>query len=617
MKPKIKKILFSTIGITVGLSCLSSLIAYKTKNSFKPSFYNYKSYMSHDNINQVNKDFDYKVFDEINQFSKALINNKAAAGIGTEYLSINLIKNKLISKIDFATLLDDETLITCEKVEKALQQIYRPEIWEHLKSFDKYLTNNEGSLWEYFIPYYSQDAIVGYNIQKNKIKNQGILKDNGEINFDATEFKNRFGVNKTHNLENILKVLKENNFTHLMITDAMRDNLAYASAYWKLPDNSYTDKKFTGEVHKNTYQELMIYFAELLKNSWNSDLKDLNNISFKGDSLEIIRNLLNPQFKDHSAALMYNGDAMNAYYASEHFSELKDKTSIRGIKPKHNILLVDGFILARNNEKQNKQYLKSLSNSIFKKLKDTHHLINNLNSKNLKQQIITEAVYFADWQKYKKIEWENLGLSESEINDLLNHFGKLVNLATTENQNKLNDFYSSRNQHQNFLNGKTNEDVNIEERISPYTKIIFEELNSNFQNIFSDNSNQNSLATTLRKLFNKTINIKTQAQITDQKDKLLILARIIAKINLLNSRIESLDPVISNFNYVRYVPTDTELYELVLRNYFLDYFTGQDETVIKIYEIINNQNNIHTALGPVSDRLQSLLNTEYFNRTKS
>ncbi|MCU9932062.1 hypothetical protein NWE59_06460 [Mycoplasmopsis felis] len=88
----------STIFITT--------LTLKKNKSFKPSFYNYKSYMSDDNIEHLNNTFDYKEFDEINQFTNALINNKAAAGIGSDFLAAELANKGLISKLDYSILLN-------------------------------------------------------------------------------------------------------------------------------------------------------------------------------------------------------------------------------------------------------------------------------------------------------------------------------------------------------------------------------------------------------------------------------------------------------------------------------------------------------------------------------
>ncbi|WP_169738033.1 hypothetical protein [Mycoplasma buteonis] len=617
MKFKFKK---STIFWTLGLSSLlissTALISYKVKNSFKPSFYNYKSYLASENIDKINEKFDYKVFDEINQFSKALINNKAVAGIGTDYLSINLINRNLISKIDYAAFFNDNTLDSQAKVESKLKKIYRKEIWDHLKSYDKYLNEDKGSLWEYFIPYYSQDAIIGYNIEKNPIKNLEV-KINDEINFEAQKYRQTYGGDQTHNLSSILRTLNDNNFNHITITDALRDNLLYASAYWKLPDGSYTDKKFTGEVYQNTYKELLSYFNDLFQNNFQASVKDLDKVALKGDSLEIIRSILNPDYKKYAAALMYNGDAMNAYYSNEHFDELENKKQIRTIKPKHNILLVDGFIISKDIAKHQKEYLNNVSNSLFNNLIKQYQL-NEENS-----EINDENKYFEAWKEIKAAELTSYKLSDREINLLINFLTPIINLGQAQNKDLHEKFIKSQNDHIAFLNGDRSKDVTIESRINPATEILAKFLMDNYPDL-ADKINtkanlNNNIESILQKLFDIYLNKENKDRFTklNKQEKYQVISRMLAVLDLQNPAVADKYNYINNFNYVRYVPTDKLLYQLVIRNYFSDLFTGQDANVIKIYEIINNKNNIHKAIAPIDDKLQSLINTEYFNQTKS
>ncbi|PPJ44556.1 hypothetical protein C0075_25890, partial [Rhizobium sp. KAs_5_22] len=70
------------------------------------------------------------------------------------------------------------------------------------------------------------------------------------------------------------------------------------------------------------------------------DIKDNKHISFIGDGLEIVNNIINPTRPDVNVAIMYNGDAIDAYYGSDNFPDVVEDGEIRSIKPKHNLLLV-------------------------------------------------------------------------------------------------------------------------------------------------------------------------------------------------------------------------------------------------------------------------------------
>ncbi|VEU70374.1 type 2 periplasmic-binding domain-containing protein [Mycoplasmopsis glycophila] len=639
-----KKIIYLISGIFAIGAIGFGALGYKITHPFKPSFFNYKSYISEKNEEYLNRFFQYKVFDEINEFGKALTNNKAAAGIGSDFQAVNLIKEGLITKIDYSVLLDDSSLRSYNDVKSALKSLYRKEIWDHLESYNKYLIDqNQKPLlsnwtdgvhptefWEYFVPYYSQDAIVGYNVTKVSIKPENKKINSEEIDFDSLSNQAKYGQENTHNLVNILKTLKANGFNHLTITDAIRDNMLYGSSYWKLPNGNRISDKFTGDVTDKTYPELLKYFNDLIFDSMGYSLKDYNHISLKGDSLEIIRNVLNPDYKDYAAAIMYNGDAMNAYYGSEHFPELKKDGQIRGIKPKHNILLIDGLVVAKNgSEESKKNYLKVLSNSVYENLKNKYQIIKQLKTENKNnllnnEKVLNEYLYLKDWENLKKIELESFNLTNEQIEDFINLVSPLIDLTNFDNFSKLEEFYETRKKYQLFVEGKTSESVNINDRISYLPGLVqnyllnnkFDLIDAILKEEFEPKDNFELVLKRLIDQYQITHNIVNLENKT-KNEKALILARVIVALQLQNELVSDRNYYIDNFNYVRYVPVENSLYELVLRNYFLDFENGQNETVIKIYEIINNNNNIHKALAPISKKLQSKINIEYFNLTKS
>ncbi|MFL1038143.1 hypothetical protein ACJOMK_06830, partial [Mycoplasmopsis synoviae] len=93
-----KVILYSGAALA-GVATISGLVAGKINFKYKRSIWNYKSYISDENLRVIDKNFDYKQFDTISQFSNALINNKAVAGIGSDFFPFNLVKNNHIQKI--------------------------------------------------------------------------------------------------------------------------------------------------------------------------------------------------------------------------------------------------------------------------------------------------------------------------------------------------------------------------------------------------------------------------------------------------------------------------------------------------------------------------------------
>ncbi|WAM06299.1 hypothetical protein ONA24_02595 [Mycoplasmopsis cynos] len=110
----------------------------------------------------------------------------------------------------------------------------RKEIWNHI---NKYKLQNNDELWEYFYPYFSQDMVIAYNIKKVPLK-----KSNNYGAIDFSKYKNKFkndDIKDPLAIINVLKILSENNYDKWYITDAIRDNLLYGSAYWPFAEFSY------------------------------------------------------------------------------------------------------------------------------------------------------------------------------------------------------------------------------------------------------------------------------------------------------------------------------------------------------------------------------------------
>ncbi|MGP1451176.1 MAG: hypothetical protein ACTTJO_00155 [Metamycoplasmataceae bacterium] len=343
-KHKIFTKTFAFFAFIIGLfAILISMISIKISNKFKPSFYGYQSYMSPENIKKINQKFDYKEFGEISEFTKAILTNKAVAGIGSDSQAVNLIKKNVLKKIDYEKIFG--------KGIKSPEAFLRKDIWEHMLSYDKYLTTDywgnvykdeNGNpkprhLWEYFLPYYSQDTIIAYNPSKLK-------KPAKDVNFKNVD------ANGTLPMIDILRTLKEEGYNSWAITNAIRDNLIYGSAYQaNLEDDEKKDTEATGSVYPDTYEELIKNFIKLIQDGTSYSVNDDKHINFKSDGLELLNLLLNPNSKIN-AAIMYNGDGIDAFYSEDNFKNVKNGT-IRYIKPRKNLLLVDGFVLANNKNK--------------------------------------------------------------------------------------------------------------------------------------------------------------------------------------------------------------------------------------------------------------------------
>ncbi|WP_322911048.1 hypothetical protein [Mycoplasmopsis felis] len=681
----------STIFITT--------LTLKKNKSFKPSFYNYKSYMSDDNIEHLNNTFDYKEFDEINQFTNALINNKAAAGIGSDFLAAELANKGLISKLDYSILLnlpelknylkyDDylkefnelniqlkntkdqeqkaslnnkilkiqQNLNDSKKAKELIKQYVkltlRPEIWNHLNSYN---LNDNNELWEYFYPYYSQDMVIAYNIKKVSINPEN-LDENQSI--DISKYIDKF-INTEPNKEiiqnpysiiNLLKIISENGYDKWVITDAVRDNMLYGSSYWPLP-NGRTNEKFTGIVQEEDnnskpYEILIDSFVDLIKDGTGFDIRNNKHITLKGDGLEIVNDLINPNRPDINAAIMYNGDAIDSYYGSDNFPNQVEDGEIRAIKPNQNILLVDGLVLSNKlNQETKDDFMHNISTGYYSYLSKVIQKYKSIFNQDLEQNFdnlqnkLVENHIIEIWKDFKTNElseqWNDL--NNDVIINFVNKIASIIDLSSQENNQEFINFYDLR---QKYLK-KAEQDINKNDAINYSSYLMKEFLNKNYSDFM------NNLVNKILEISNNNFEVKEEELLKlnqDEFSKMIIkntltfIEEFLQKIKENENKEEFIfDTIInslvfidlsneeylknynnlSNFNFINYVPTSITDYELIYRFYFFDKYDNHDFNAINMFEIINTDAIKHESIKPVNDKLLSKITTYYFSKIKS
>ncbi|SGA03053.1 Hypothetical lipoprotein (MG045 family) [Mycoplasmopsis arginini] len=77
------------------------ILFLKLSNPYKVSIYNYESYLNKDIINKVKKDYSYHVFTNLDEFTRAIKNKKAVAGVSSDYQIARLILENKLKKINF------------------------------------------------------------------------------------------------------------------------------------------------------------------------------------------------------------------------------------------------------------------------------------------------------------------------------------------------------------------------------------------------------------------------------------------------------------------------------------------------------------------------------------
>ena len=183
------RILFIFIPIFVALIALFSWIfTTKFSNGYRPSIFNYESYLSPKIIKKIKQNYNYKEFKEINEFSQALNAERAIAGVGSDFQAAQLIIDNKIKKLDFTQIYGNGANDWNKR-----KLLYRKEIVDHMLKFDKLIydkiknkqvknpkakilnateydidgDNKPDHFYEYIVPYYSQDKGIAYTLNKD------------------------------------------------------------------------------------------------------------------------------------------------------------------------------------------------------------------------------------------------------------------------------------------------------------------------------------------------------------------------------------------------------------------------------------------------------------------
>ncbi|TNK84282.1 hypothetical protein C4M81_02775, partial [Mycoplasmopsis pullorum] len=471
-KSKLFKLAFYLGGIALAGTILGTTLTLKSQKKFKPNFYNYKASMSHRLIDSVAQTFNYKQFNEITEFTTAIINNKAVAGIGTDYLAVSLVKQNLLKKIDYASLLDIPDLDE-KDYEEALKVILTKETWEHLKSYDEYLTTDINGekfdkprhLWEYFMPYFNQDAVIAYNVskveidQKYRIIDEETGKSINEIDFERLNESEEYH-DSAYKLINILKILNESGYKYWNITDAIRDNMLYGSTYdFNLDTHVRTDSEFTGSVNDESYVRLIKNFKQLIKDGTGFGVENTSRINFIGDGLNIVNNLINPVERDTKAhaAIIYNGDGIDAYYSSDNYADVEDGSAIRFVKPEKNLFLVDGYVQSSSISDENaKIYNHAMAQTAYQNANVAYLQYRELKKihpdwefeKLRKASIIKgQQKYFTDWQAPKLEELFSEDFAEDKTSEYVEYLVQQINgpelfELSLDSENEYHNFYA-------------------------------------------------------------------------------------------------------------------------------------------------------------------------------
>lgn len=400
MNTKIKK-WFLKSSIFAGLfSAIGLVVYFKVQTPFKPVVYNYESYISKTGKERIDQDFNYREFGDLSEFTRAIEDNRTIAGVGSDFQIARLVQKKLLQKINYAKLFpnwdvasafkipDNYSTLTKEakqefidKKRAAFVKMFRPEIVAHIDKYDKYMHDDQGKpidvdhdgipdrFWEFFIPYYTQDKVMAYTIGDYEVdgkdkngydikvrKNMRKFMDNWspeekkEIQEKGIQFNDQ-------SLAGIGAALRKHGYKYFEWTESMFDNLLIGTE--KL-------NEYGTEINEKNYKQIVDAFINYIGTISGHPYTDLKHNVFKTSGLELANSVIDPSL-NQDVGLLYNGDALDANFSKDNYEILEEENTIRIIRPKNNLTLLDGWvILASTPEDTTNKLYHTLYESIFK-----------------------------------------------------------------------------------------------------------------------------------------------------------------------------------------------------------------------------------------------------------
>ncbi|MDW2923244.1 hypothetical protein [Mesomycoplasma ovipneumoniae] len=363
--------------VALALSVVSVVfIASFSKSSFpfKPVVYNFEAYISDFGRDVINKDFNYREFGDVSEFTKAIEDNRTIAGVGSDFQIARLAQKGLLQKIDYSKLFPNwqltkvfqkpqnyESFSLAQKQEfinkkrAAFEEMFRPEIVEHVDKYDQFMkdaydsqknldTDNDGiqdRFWEFFIPYYTQDKVIAYTIGDYDVdgKRKNLRKFQGNWTAEQKEQIQEKGLKfEDQSLSGIGKTLRKNGYSFFEWTEAMRDNLLIGAE----KTNQY------GQVlTENNYKSFVDGFIDYIGEISGFDYFNLRHNVFKTSGLDLANSVIDPSL-NQDVGFLYNGDSLDAHYSKDNYEELEEENTIAIIRPKNNLTLLDGWIILKD-----------------------------------------------------------------------------------------------------------------------------------------------------------------------------------------------------------------------------------------------------------------------------
>ncbi|TPR53888.1 hypothetical protein [Metamycoplasma neophronis] len=596
MRTKIWRAILFILSFVAVIIVVAVALALKLTNRYRPSVYNYESYLSPNIIQKLKEKYNYKEFKEINEFTQALTQEKAIAGVGSDFQAAQLIIDKKIQKFNFELIYGKGA-----NEWENRKQFYTKTVIKHMEDFDalilstldnmekegretgfiiqrdsqgKALNYRLGSekpsefnggwdhFYDYILPYYSQDKGVAYNINENTRPNLNINLAQEELNEQSEKLS----------WQDVFHYLRNAKYTHFGWTNAYIDNLMIgAMTYGEDWKNKFT-KVVNGtrlfDFNEENYKDAIDSFNKFIFEATGHDIKSTQFNFMSSDGLELLNHLIEPKVGRSDAAVMYNGDALDAYYSEDNFASVEEG-KIRFVRPKYNYLLLDNWILSSGlTREEADEFTKTLAEVLYHNNIGTNGDLQHPMATSLEQ---IEKEFFGDFkeelndevvaEQKEAFEGNITSLSDEKVADLINLFIE-KNLASETSLTK-----------ENFESWNTEKfDAFVK---NPALKENYEWILVLRDNLESDNG-----------LFSDLFgDLFTDSSVAE----------------------------ISNFDYVSYTPTNLLTYEFIRKWYF-----AGDDTAIQIFEQPAPSETYELYSYPIiNNNLRTKIAAYYYESTRS
>lgn len=364
MKKSINKkmIIFIVIGILT-LGFIIFIICIKSIYTFKPSFYAYSSYVDNKTKKMISKNYSYKEYGNVSEFEYAFENNKAVAGITSDYSIISLINEGKLAPIrqdimkinnlinNWEDYFSDSVKEQMNFYNSTLDQTFLKN-----KFGDNDINNGDYKFSDFIVPYFINDKLIAFDTQKvlNK-KNLTLDQVNKELSLNN---------NSTPTIIEALKSLNQhttNKSFKVQWSKNERENVVLGATY----ENENINENWSTKITNDNYEQLLNNFSKIVKEGTGSSINDVKKNLFDTDSDIILNNLINPDSKI-TTAIIYNGDALDAYYGHDNFSSVEDGDRVRILRTKYTVRILDAFVVSSSIDKNKRlELLTNFNTSLF------------------------------------------------------------------------------------------------------------------------------------------------------------------------------------------------------------------------------------------------------------